>query len=117
MQISNSSLKELSYKFGEYFSQKDIQGLSSLMDDNFSLYDPALKWVKGKDNVLEVLLEGFQAHKNVDYKTIEAFEDQSTTVLRFEIIMDEKKFVGVDFMRWKDEKMTELVCYYNPPEN
>lgn len=114
MQISHPLLKELSYQFGEYFSQKNIQGLSSLMADEFALFDPALKWVKGKENVLKILQEGFDQHHHVSYQTLASYQDQNTTILRFEIIMDEKKFVGVDFMKWKEDKMVELICYYNP---
>ena len=113
MQVTDS-LINLSYQFGKYFTERDAKGLSNLMHENFSLYDPALSWVRGRDKVIEVLQKGFDESKIISYEIKEAFKDGDTTILRFEIIMDERKFIGVDFMRWQDEKMTELICYYNP---
>lgn len=114
---TQSAQKDLSWQFAECFSYKDLKGLSALFHSDVSLYDPSLKWVKGKEKVIEVLKIGFETFQHVSYKVIEMFEDRETTILRFEIVMDDKKFVGVDFLKWQDQKLIDLIYYYNPPEN
>ncbi len=111
-----TSLKDLSYQFAQCFSDKDLKGLSDLIHEDFALYDPALKWVRGKEKVLEVLKEELEKSATVSYEVIQAFQEGQTTILRFELVMHDNKFVGVDFIKWQDEKMTELICYYNPLE-
>lgn len=71
-----TSLKDLSYQFAQCFSNKDLLGLSNLFHADFALYDPALKWVRGKEKVLEVLKEGFEENANVSYKVIQAFQEE-----------------------------------------
>ncbi|MCH9634259.1 MAG: hypothetical protein S4CHLAM7_10040 [Chlamydiae bacterium] len=109
-------LKDLSNQFAQYFTNKDIHGISELLHKDCSLFDPALKWVRGKENILAILKEGFDTHCYISYKIFETFQENDTTILKFEIVMDDNHFVGVDFMKWENEKMIELVCYYNPPE-
>lgn len=114
---TQSIQQDLSWQFAECFTHKDIEGLSDLFHNDLSLYDPALKWVRGKEKVIAVLKSGFETFQRVSYKIIEMFEDRETTILRFEIVMDDKKFVGVEFLKWQDQKLIDLICYYNPPES
>lgn len=110
--ISNIHLMN---QFAQYFSEKDADGIGTLLREDFSLFDPALKWIHGKDAVLEVLKKQFSETKLVEYKVIRTFEDNDTGILEFRIILDDLVLYGVDFMQWIDGKMKELRCYYNPP--
>lgn len=111
---SQTDEMQKTYQFGEFFSQKDAEGIKNILHENCALFDPALKWVHGRDKIIEVLKEGFKASKFVNYDVIEAFQDREVTIARFEIQMDAKKYIGVDFMRWEEGQMKELICYYNP---
>lgn len=108
-------MRNLTFHFAESFSNKDAASIGQLLHDDFALFDPALKWVRGKEAVLAVLEKQFRETKNVSYQVIRLFESLNTTIVEFVITMDSLKIIGVDFIEWKNGKMSELRCYYNPP--
>lgn len=110
-----STVKDRTIQFATYFTQKDADGIGSLLADHFSLYDPVLKWVQGKDKVVDLFRKQFQETEKVSYEVINAYESGNTGILEFKITMDQLVLYGVDFMEWHHEKMTELRCYFNPP--
>jgi hypothetical protein len=114
---SSASIQDLSLRFARAFSAKNLEGIGSLLTDDFTLYDPALKQVKGKEAVLDVLRKQFDSTKHVVYEVINAYEDGNVGILEFKITFDDQLFIGVDFLLWHQGKMTELRCYYNPPKN
>ena len=110
-----SSVKDLTVQFAKFFTNKDADGIGSLLTDNFALYDPALKWVRGREKVLDVIRKQFQETEKVSYEVVNAYEDGDIGILEFKITLNQLVLYGVDFMKWKNGKMTELRCYYNPP--
>jgi hypothetical protein len=112
---NHSSIKDLTVQFAQFFTNKDADGIGSLLIDNFALYDPALKWIRGREKVIDVIRKQFQETKNVSYEVVNAYEDGDMGILEFKITLDQLVLYGVDFMQWKNGKMTELRCYYNPP--
>ena len=112
--INKEHLKARSLEFTQGFTQKDVQGISKLLDDNFALFDPALKWIKGKKNVLDVLQDLFDKTKKVSYDVTNIYQDKTTSILEFILTLDDTTLYGVDFIEWKDNRMIELRCYYNP---
>ncbi len=116
MSLSNlTTVKDLTLQFAAFFNLKDAEGIGTLLTNDFSLYDPALKWVRGKENVLEVLKKQFRETEKVAYEVIHAYEDGEVGILEFKITMDQLVLYGVDFLHWENGKMVELRCYYNPP--
>ncbi|MBS0624574.1 MAG: nuclear transport factor 2 family protein [Verrucomicrobia bacterium] len=110
-----ASLKKRALLFADFFTKKDALGIGELLDDHFSLFDPALKWVQGKRAVVELLQQQFADAKAVNYQVVRAFQDGNTSILEFVLTMDQKTFVGVDFIERKEGKMIELLCHFNPP--
>lgn len=110
------SMKRLALEFAKFFTQKNADAIGELLSDDFALFDPALKWVKGKSSVIQVLEKQFKETEFVQYEVIRAYQDKNTTILEFKITMDRLVLHGVDFIEWKKNKMVELRCYYNPPE-
>jgi ketosteroid isomerase-like protein len=113
---TQSSIKELTLLFAKYFTAKDVDGIGSLLTDNFSLFDPALKWLHGKKAVLDVLKKQFKETSRVSYEVENCFQDGVATILEFKITLDELILHGVDLIQWENQKMAELRCYYNPPD-
>ncbi len=113
--IKTESLENLTLHFAESFSNKDAASIGQLLHDDFALFDPSLKWIRGKNAVVAVLEKQFREAKTVSYEVIKLYESLNTTIVEFVITMDSAKFVGVDFIEWKNGKMSELRCYYNPP--
>ena len=116
LQLDNVPLKTLALQFADSFTQKDAASIGELLHDDFCLYDPALKWVRGKPAVIAVLTKQFVEAKEVSYKVLNLFQERNTTILEFIIKIDAAVFYGVDFMDWRGGKMTEIRCYYNPPQ-
>ncbi len=101
-------------RFAELFSKKDAQGIGELLDDSFALFDPVLKWVRGKTAVIALFQKQFEETNWVNYQVLNAYQDGNTSILEFRLVMDQKIYEGVDFIVWKDGKMIELRCYFNP---
>lgn len=112
-----STVKDLSVQFAKFFTSKDADGIGSLLTKDFALYDPALKWVRGREAVVDVIRKQFQETKNVSYQVVNVYEDGNMGILEFKITLNELVLYGVDFMQWENGKMTELRCYYNQPNS
>lgn len=112
----NTKFETNALKFVEYFNAKDALSIGALLHEDFKLFDPKLKWVKGKSNVVDVLTSQFSELDNVKYEIIRSYQDRDTTILEFKIILDDLILNGVDFIKWEKEKMKELRCYYNPTD-
>src|SRR5262249_23284961 len=110
--VSTSSTKELTVRFAQLFSEKNVDAIGELLQDNFAMYYPALKWLCGKENVLAVLKKQFKGTKNISYEVINAYEDGHVGIIEFRISLDHQVLYGVDFIEWEKGKMKELRCYY-----
>jgi len=117
VKMNNKALKDLTLQFSQSFSKKDATSIGLLLDDNVAIYDPALKWVRGKEAVIKCLQKTFGETKKVAYEVVNMYQDGDMTILEFKITLDELNLYGVDFIQWKNNKMVELRCYYNPPDS
>lgn len=108
-------MKNLALQFAKFFTEKNAEGIGGLLNEDFALFDPALKWIKGKSSAIQVLEKQFKETEFVQYEVIRAYQDKNTTILEFKITMDQLVLYGVDFIEWEKNKMVELRCYYNAP--
>ena len=113
--LNSLPIKDLTIQFAKFFTNKDADAIGDLIADDFALYAPALKWVRGKENVVQVLKKQFRETGNVSYEIVNAFAEGNVGILEFKITLDNAVLYGVDFMHWDNGKMKELRCYYNPP--
>lgn len=109
-----TTLKETMVQFATFFTNKNAEGIGALLAEDFALFDPALKWIKGKKAVLGVFKKQFNETKHVVYEIINAYEEGRVVILEFIITLDDLILKGVDFIQFDNGKMTELRCYYNP---
>jgi len=116
MLTQEATMRSMALQFAASFTNKNADAIGKLLADDFSLYDPALKWIRGKTAVVQVLKKQFGETQKVRYEVIHSFQDRNTTILEFKITLDDVILNGVDFIEWKNNKMVELRCYYNPPE-
>jgi hypothetical protein len=108
-------VKDLTMQFAQLFTAKNAEGIGALLAEEFAFCDPALKWVRGKERVLEVLKKQFGETENVSYEVVNVYTQGNVGILEFKITLDDLVLEGVDFMEWSDGQMTELRCYYNSP--
>lgn len=102
-------------QFAAYFSNKDAEAIGSLITNDFKLFDPALKWVNGKEAFVDILKKQFAQVDRVKYEIINTFDDNSVKIVEFVITFGDLLLKGVDFIEFQDGKMKELRCYYNQP--
>ncbi len=110
-----TAVKELTLQFAECFNNKDAEGIRTLLAEDFVLYDPVLKCVRGRENGAKVFQKQLSETERVAYEVLHAYEEGDTGILEFKITMDQEVFEGVDFLRWEEGKMVELRCYFSPP--
>lgn len=115
MAVDAVSIKDLTIQFAKFFSNKDADSIGMLLADDFSLFDPSLQWLHGKETVLNMLKKQFDEITTIAYEVVNAFQDGNISILEFKISLDDLVLYGVDFMEWENGKMVELRCYYNPP--
>jgi len=115
--VKEETISDLTLQFARFFTNKDAEAIGTLLTDDFSLFDPALKWLRGKDAVVGVLKKQFEETEKVSYDVVHIYQDGNTGILEFKITLDQLVLYGVDFMEWGDnKKMKQLRCYYNPPD-
>lgn len=85
------------------FAQKNVEGIGQLLHGDFALFDPALKWVRGKKRVLDVLGKQFSELEHVEYEIVHAFEEGASGIAEFRIVMDDLTLFEVDFMEFERE--------------
>jgi hypothetical protein len=108
-------LKQTMFQFAQAFSNKDAERIGNLLSEDFSLFDPALKWVKGKKAVVDVLKKQFSETQKVSYEILKSYVEGHVGIIEFKILLDQVILFGVDFIQFENGKMNELRCYYNPP--
>ena len=112
---SDAKIKEKTIEFAHYFTNKDADAIGALLSNAFSLFDPSLKWIHGKEAALSEFRKQFEKVKKVSYEIVHAYEDGEVGILEFKITLDQQELTGVDFLVWENGKLKELRCYYNPP--
>ncbi len=108
---------ELTKTYIDYFNNKDIDGISSILHEQFYLEDPVVKRVEGKSNSLYTINNIFTSVKDIEFKAKNIFQDKNTTMIEFILVLDGAELAGVDIIEWEDEKMTALRAYLDIPKS
>lgn len=110
-------LKLLTQKYIEAFSNKDLELLAPMLNDEFVLEDPVVKRIEGKKNALEAIKNIFDSCENLSFKAINIFQSANeTTMIEFELSLDDVELKGVDIIIWEDNKLKELRAYLDVPK-
>ncbi|MDR3476809.1 MAG: hypothetical protein P4M14_02110 [Gammaproteobacteria bacterium] len=105
--------QSLSFKFAQYFSDKDLKGMASLLDKNIVVYDPG-KVTKGKNNFLNLLKNNFDKTNTIVFRILHIYQLDHKTIFEFKLSFDNDRYDGVDIVVWEKNKMKEIRCYYYP---
>lgn len=108
-------LIELSKQYVEAFNNKDIEKVAELFTDNFALEDPVVKRIEGKEKVLEAINGIFKSCQELSFEAKNIYQDNTTTIIEFVLILDGTVLSGIDIIEWEGEKMKELRAYLDIP--
>lgn len=109
-------LKELTKKYIEAFNSKDIKKCAQLFTNDFSLEDPVVKRVEGKEEVLKAIKGIFDSCTTLDFSAKNIYQDEQTTIIEFTLKLDDTVLIGTDIVEWKNNKMKELRAYLDVPK-
>ena len=109
-------LKELTKKYVQAFDNKDLSTLSELFLDTFALEDPVVKRVEGKESVLKMIQGMFESCEKLDFEAKNIYQDNNTTIIEFQLTLDDTVLTGTDIIEWEDDKMKELRAYLDIPK-
>ncbi len=109
-------LKELTKKYITAFGNKDLAILSELFLDTFALEDPVVKRIEGKENVLKMIEGMFDSSNKLTFEAKNIYQDDKTTIIEFQLTLDDTILTGTDIIEWEDDKMKELRAYLDIPK-
>ena len=105
-------LKRLTQDYIDSFNAKDLDAISSMLSDEFSLEDPVVKRLEGKDKCLKAILNIFNNCQNLNFKAKNIYTDDKTSFIEFILILDDKHLEGVDIIeRNENYKISALRAY------
>lgn len=109
-----NQLQLLAYKYFESFSHKDLKRLESLFDDEITLFDPIVKNVIGKNNVLNINKDIFDNCKNITICKQDIFIDVKKMIIigEIEFNCDETKINVVDIIKINMDMKIESITAY-----
>tara|TARA_Y100000389_G_C17462898_1_gene523159 strand:- start:3152 stop:3517 length:366 start_codon:yes stop_codon:yes gene_type:complete len=106
------------YKLTDYyfdnFEKKNILALSDMFDDEIFLFDPIIKRVNGKANVINVNKRIFDSCNKIKFTKKEIFIDQRKMIATGEVefFCDEKKINVVDIIAYSESlKIISIKAY------
>jgi len=108
-------LIELTEQYIDAFSSKDIVKISSLLEDFFCLEDPIIKRVEGKQACIDMIQGIFDSCEKITFVAKNIFQQDKTTIIEFELMLDKTALQGVDIIEWENDKMKELRAYLDVP--
>ena len=109
-------LKDLTEQYIEAFTNKDITKLSILFIDDFSLEDPIVKRIEGKENVIRVIQDIFDSCNTLSFQAKNIFIDNHVSIIEFTLKLDSTVLTGIDIIEWEGSKMKELRAYLDIPK-
>jgi hypothetical protein len=110
-------LKELTQKYIEAFTSKDLDNCAQLFTKDFALEDPVVKRIEGKEEVLKAIKGIFDSCEILSFVAKNIYQDNQTTIIEFELKLDETILTGTDIIEWEDNKMKELRAYLDIPKD
>ncbi|MDN5042687.1 nuclear transport factor 2 family protein [Aliarcobacter butzleri] len=109
-------LKELTKNYIEAFDSKNIEKCAELLIENFTLEDPVVKRIEGKEEVLKAIKVIFDSCNTLEFIAKNIYQDNQTTIIEFVLKLDDIILTGIDIIEWEGNKMKELRAYLDIPK-
>jgi ketosteroid isomerase-like protein len=109
-------LKELTKKYIEAFDNKDLEKCAELFTNDFTLEDPVVKRIEGKEEVLKAIKGIFDSCNTLNFNAKNIYQDNQITIIEFVLKLDDTILTGTDIIEWENNKMKELRAYLDIPK-
>jgi dTDP-glucose pyrophosphorylase len=104
-------IKTLTKLYVRFFHTRNIAGVAAMLTDGFTLEDPTIKRLEGKQAVLDYIKGIFDANVDLSFHARNIIVDESLSVIEFGLDIAGQKLKGTDVIEWKNRKMKELRAY------
>lgn len=111
-----TSLADLTRAYVAAFDARDPGRVAALLATDFALEDPVVKRIQGKDAALKAMADIFASCDALSFSARNIFTDGDTTVIEFDLRLDQTHLKGVDIIEWRDGLMVELRAYLDIPK-
>lgn len=116
-QMLNVSLMSLSRTYIKAFNDKDIEIISSLLSNEFTLSDPSVT-LHGKNDVLEYISGIFDSSEVFSFEERNVFVDGKYSIIEFELKINNTVLIGTDVISWgNQDKMLSMKAYLYEVKN
>jgi hypothetical protein len=107
-------LKELTEQYVSSFNNKDLKHIETMLcGDGCTLVDPENVF-SGKNAVLNEVSRIFQFNTlKFVAQNIYTLETENTSVIEFDIQLDDLYLQGIDIIEWQDNKIFAIRAYVN----
>lgn len=103
-------LKGLTQEYITHY--KDIHALSAMLADDFSLKDPVVLEIKGKQASLEAISNIFGSCEYLSFDAKNIYQEGNVSLIEFVLRLDAVCLEGVDIIQWdKNHKISALRAY------
>ena len=109
------NLLELTKEYIDAFDRKDIDHLSALFSESFTLEDPVVIRLEGRNKALKAIEDIYNSCNTLSFSAKNIFCFENTSIIEFTLKLDDKVLTGADIIEWKDSKMVALRAYVNMP--
>ena len=108
-------LKDLAKNYIQAFTNKDIETIATMLNEQFVLVvleDPVVKRVEGKENALEAIKSIFASCTQLEFKAKNIYVlEPNTTMIEFTLQLDSTHLQGVGIIEWQNNQLKELRAY------
>ena len=108
------SLQILTQRYIDAFNDRDLGTIREMLTDDAALEDPA-NLFEGKEQVAEEVKNLFGATTLI-FSPTDIFIDEGnqTSIIEFNITVNDDKLCGVDIISWTEGKISSLRAYVYP---
>jgi ketosteroid isomerase-like protein len=108
------NIESLSKSYVDSFNSRDIEAVSELLDENIVLTDPTVNALTPKRAVLDMISNLFLSCDiafSFVAQNILVDLSKNTSIVEFELELNDKTLKGVDIMCWRNGKIVKLSAY------
>ena len=107
-----NNIRKLTEEYVKAFNECNLQVISSMMADGFTLSDPEAREVTPKSSALDYIKKLFEAQDyRLSFSAHSILVDGSNSAIHFTLKLKDTIFDGVDIIVWEKGKMISLHAY------
>jgi len=101
-------IKNLTLAYIKSFNDKSIGQVLMLVDEDIYLKDPSSEFFNKSQ--FQSFLEGF-FENDISFSAKQVICEDNTSVIHFDLKVNDKTLNGVDIIKWEDGKIVSLIAY------